>query len=604
MQRSIATQLMVLSIGVYAGLTGCSSAPDTPGSTGPTNSAAPTASTVQSVTASPVARELLPANVQRPPRTAAQLALASGTSDCGSNLDYPNTFVGVTGNTTVCYDPSLGSQGLSLAQQFLTAAGGAYDDLQTDFGIGGGATTVIIAPLSTNSDGSGGGYHYGCDFVSGGVLYLDATFGNTQVDPGNLELALYVAELSESFMGAQGTGWACGGSNGEGLSRYLAEHETAPHTLDPSPYVTAPSWANAGFPDWISTTEGTDRDYPSTGASVTYIDWMRSQGFSVPQIVQAAGSTLAANYTTLTGKTTAYSDLVAAINGIPVRNDNPFSTPNLLWQNPSSGEMSMWLLNGTTVTGTQSLNWQCGTGNNCSQVWNVVDTVADNTILWDNPTSGELQDWSFDDNGIVSTPPALSWQCSADSGCSSVWRPIGRITYKAPSCTFCFASSGLVWFNSSTGEVSIWQLLGSTVIGTESTSWSCGGSCPSQWTPMLTADFNNDGNSDILWYNTGSGQLSVWLLDGSANVTGTQTLSWTCSDGSGCASSWRLVQAADVNRDGNVDLLWHNANTGELSNWLLDGAGNVLGASSLSWQCDAPSGCSSAWFAKGYVQFP
>jgi len=39
------------------------------------------------------------------------------------------------------------------------------------------------------------------------ALYVDARFANTAVNPLNLEVGLYVAELSESFMGPQG-GWA------------------------------------------------------------------------------------------------------------------------------------------------------------------------------------------------------------------------------------------------------------------------------------------------------------------------------------------------------------------------------------------------------------
>jgi hypothetical protein len=97
--------------------------------------------------------------------------------------------------------------------------------MQTFFGIASGTVNVVIAPLSGNNDGSGGAYHYGCDFNAGGVLYLDATFASTTVNPLNLAVGLYVAELSESFMGPQNSGWGCGFSNGEGLSRFCAEQE-------------------------------------------------------------------------------------------------------------------------------------------------------------------------------------------------------------------------------------------------------------------------------------------------------------------------------------------------------------------------------------------
>lgn len=261
-------------------------------------------------------RELLPQGGHRLPRSAAQVAAATG------GFDYPATQVGAAGNTTIYYDPALGQPGLSLAQELLGAVSAPYADMQTIFGIAGGAVTVVIAPLSGQNDGSGGAYHYGCDFTTGGVLYLDATFANTTVAPLDLELGLYVAELSESFMGPQGGGWNCGRSNGEGLSRYCAEQETPPGTL--AAFATGPAWAQAGFPDWVSQTEQTDQNAVSTGCAVVYLYWLRSLGFTSAQITQAGGATLAANYQTLTGQTTAYQDLLAAVQGLAVTSDDPF----------------------------------------------------------------------------------------------------------------------------------------------------------------------------------------------------------------------------------------------------------------------------------------
>jgi hypothetical protein len=262
-------------------------------------------------------REFLPIGGQRRERSSAQIAAAAAAA-----FDYPAIQVGVAGNITVYYDPSLGAQGLMLATQLLNAVTGPYNDMQTFFGITGGGADVVVAPLSGNNDGSGGAYHYGCDFTSGGGMYLDATFANTTVDPLNLEIGLYVAELSESFMGPQGGGWGCGFSNGEGLSRFCAEQETPSGTLDA--FATGPAWAQAGFPDWVSQTGQTDQDAVSTGCAVVYIYWMRSLGYTIPQIVQAGGTTLSANYQTLTGNASAYQDLLSAVQGLSVTSDNPF----------------------------------------------------------------------------------------------------------------------------------------------------------------------------------------------------------------------------------------------------------------------------------------
>ena len=139
-------------------------------------------------------REFLPPTFVRKPADAAGPA----------GLDYPSTLVGTTGNITIYYATSLGDSGLALANAMLGVVDGPYNDMETFFGISGGPVTVVIAPLSGNNEGGGGAYHYGCDFTSGGTMYLDATFAlPNSVD---VELALYVAELSESFMGAHGLG--------------------------------------------------------------------------------------------------------------------------------------------------------------------------------------------------------------------------------------------------------------------------------------------------------------------------------------------------------------------------------------------------------------
>jgi hypothetical protein len=260
----------------------------------------------------PHAREFLPPEASRTlPDRAGRLG-----------LDYPSTEVGSAGNITVSYATSLAADGQTLAQALLDRVTAAYDDMETSFGIPGAAVTVIVAPLSGNNDGSGGAYHWGCDFATGGTLYLDST--SALANATDVAEFLYIAELAECFMGAQGTGWNCGGSNGEGLSRFCAELD-APAGSTPSWGVTGPSWVSADYPDWVGTTEGTDRNYASTGCAVLYLYWLLSQGHSKQEVIMAGGATLAENYMAVTGKDTAYADLKAAVQAVtPITSDNPF----------------------------------------------------------------------------------------------------------------------------------------------------------------------------------------------------------------------------------------------------------------------------------------
>jgi hypothetical protein len=240
----------------------------------------------------------------------------------GSGFDYPTTAVGATsdGRVTVYYDPSLGQPGLTQAQNLLASGSRIFAACASYFGITGSPVSVVIAPLSGNNDGSGGAYHYGCDFASGGVVYVDAAFGNDALETG-----LFVAELTECFMGAQAKGWDCGGSHGEALSRFLAELQSAGPTGALAEFATGPAWYQAGKPDWIDATEATDQDDVSIGCGVVYLYWMVSRGFTAAQITQAGGATLADNYKSLTGKATAWSDFSAAVATLPgVTTDNPW----------------------------------------------------------------------------------------------------------------------------------------------------------------------------------------------------------------------------------------------------------------------------------------
>src|SRR5438876_131400 len=85
-----------------------------------------------------------------------------------AGFDFPVQLVGKTadGNVTVYYDPSLGPPGASLAQQILASAAQTYSECQAFFNVPGQPVNVIIAPVNGPTDGSGGAYHYGCNFVA------------------------------------------------------------------------------------------------------------------------------------------------------------------------------------------------------------------------------------------------------------------------------------------------------------------------------------------------------------------------------------------------------------------------------------------------------
>ncbi len=74
-------------------------------------------------------------------------------------------------------------------------------------------------------------------------------------------------------------------------------------------------------------------------------------------------------------------------------------------------------------------------------------------------------------------------------------------------------------------------------------------------------DFNRDGISDILWYNSGSGDVGDWL-------TINDQPAWQFISGS--SAPWQVVGVGDFNGDGTSDVLWRSSTTGEVLYWQMN----------------------------------
>jgi hypothetical protein len=273
-------------------------------------------------------------------------------------FDYSTQAIGTTpdGSVSVYYDPSLGQPGATLAQQVLAAVGGTYTTCQGFFNVKGRPVNVIIAALNGETDGSGGAYHNGCDFNSGGDIYCDAAFG----DPA-LTIGLFAAELTECFMGLQNRGWNCGASNGEALSRFLAEQTSNGPGVVLADYDSAQQWDAAGRPDWIDATEPTDQDLVSVGCGVVYLYWMLSKGYTAAQIVQAGcpDGTLSSNYAALTGAASAWTSFqtaLAALNA-PIGSDNPWRNARAPQPAPAAPASGQIVIDTAAKTVTLPADW-------------------------------------------------------------------------------------------------------------------------------------------------------------------------------------------------------------------------------------------------------
>jgi hypothetical protein len=244
-------------------------------------------------------------------------------------FDFRVAKVAATSRVTTWAATQLGSAGITLAKICAPLADTDYQTLQRLFGLASSPpANFVVAPLSHASDGSGGAYHPGC---TDATLYCDCA-----TDP-RMTSALFVAELVEVFSAIKNNGWDCGATNGEGLSRVLAE-SMYPGALDG--YAVASDWLDSQRPNFVDQNLPTDTDSVSNGCAVLFLWWLVSLGYPWDQIVPAGGRSLAETYLALTGgKSTAWQDFRSVVDarwppgrpsGVTVDNPWPANAPDTI----------------------------------------------------------------------------------------------------------------------------------------------------------------------------------------------------------------------------------------------------------------------------------
>ncbi len=228
---------------------------------------------------------------------------------------------GSTNHFSLFYQTSLGQSGATIAAYFRSAC--EYD-LQRNaslFGLNWDRLHFAITVV----DGSGGAWHPGeCSDTN---IFAAA---NTAPLPDNLPnylflRALVVSEIVE-ILGDR-FGWNCGWSNGEGLSRAVGDFLVP--CQRPGNFLSARMWLNppSAREDFVTKSFQGDRDYPSIGCSVLFLNWMHYQlGHPWGDIVRNGADTLQETYSRLTQQTDAFARFTALLNSNPAEVDRRAST--------------------------------------------------------------------------------------------------------------------------------------------------------------------------------------------------------------------------------------------------------------------------------------
>jgi len=242
--------------------------------------------------------------------------------------------------------------------------------------------------------------------------------------------------------------------------------------------------------------------------------------------------------------------------------------PDLLFQNPATGQLSATSMTGATASAPTPLSAIAPYG------WKAVgigdfNQDAQPDILLQNQVSGQLALW-------LTNSPNTFTGVYISSQQDPAWQVVSVADLNGDG------TPDLLFQNSSTGQLAVWYMNGTTVIQGAYLS----AAPPSGWKAIGTGDFNGDGQQDLLFQNPSTGQLALWYLNG-AQVTGGAYITPSQSPG------WQAVSVVDLNEDGKADIVFQNSSTGQLAVWYMNGT-SVSGAAYITsdvtsgWQVAGP----------------
>ena len=273
----------------------------------------------------------------------------------------------------------------------------------------------------------------------------------------------------------------------------------------------------------------------------------------------------AACQVTMDGAKSVAASFLAGGAPPPPGDFNRDGRPDVLWRNNVSGDLYVWfLVDGKMTSGDYLQASRKGDKNLRLAALGDLDLDTHTDLLWQNPKTGDLTAWRMNGTKVqgsvavrgATLPGASSGGTKRQR--TSPWQVRGIVDLDGDG------QNDLLWQQPQSGDLYVWFMNKTTATGASYLS-------PSrledtQWQLRGVADFNGDGQPDLLWHHQKTGDLYVWFMN-KTTATGASYL----SPSRFADTQWQIRRVADFNNDGKPDVLWRHQTSGDLYVWYLDG---------------------------------